>query len=229
MTLRVLFAAAALLAGCAAPAPLAEPTASPRRPLATATPVPTPVPSAQLPACQWATVARVVDGDTIVVRANGGEDRVRYIGVDTPETVAPGQPVQPYGPEASSFNRALVEGKQVCLEKDITDRDRYGRLLRYAWLADGRLVNEELLLAGLATVVTYPPDVKYVESRYLPAQRAAREAGRGIWAGNGRTPGSSNGAALASRAIGGQRKRPPAGSLFEPPVALGPRFLPATT
>ncbi|MCC6387793.1 MAG: thermonuclease family protein [Dehalococcoidia bacterium] len=212
---RVLLAATVLLTGCAAPAraPIADPTAtsplppssatviatpSPaiatppaatgsRPPASTATVVATP-PAAQLPACQWATATRVVDGDTIVVTINGAEDRVRYIGVDTPETVAPGEPVQPFGPEASALNRALVQGKQVCLEKDITNRDRYGRLLRYAWLADGRLVNEELLLAGLATVVTYPPDVKYVESRYLPAQRAAREAGRGIWAGSAFAP-----------------------------------------
>lgn len=217
MSPRVLFASAVLLTGCATATPVAEPPAprdgatrapqqtaagptrasSPPGPSATirsgAPTAPATPASAPLPACQWATATRVVDGDTIVVRIKGAEDHVRYIGVDTPETVAPGQPVQPFGPEASALNRTLVEGKQVCLEKDITDRDRYGRLLRYAWLADGRLVNEELLLAGLATVVTYPPDVKYVESRYLPAQRTAREAGRGIWAGSAFAPPAING------------------------------------
>ncbi|MFN8506489.1 MAG: thermonuclease family protein [Dehalococcoidia bacterium] len=213
MNPRVLFAAAVLLTGCATATPVAEPTSvsgetatrpagatatvpprtsTPPAPTATTRPgAPTPSPappSANLPACQWVTVTRVVDGDTIVVNINGTEDRVRYIGVDTPETVDPGQPVQPFGPEASALNRSLVEGKRVCLEKDLTNRDRYGRLLRYAWLADGTMVNEALLLAGLATVVTYPPDVKYVESRYLPAQRAAREAGRGIWAGSAFAP-----------------------------------------
>ena len=177
-------ACATILAGCvtAEPSPgaLDSPEASATgttRAAATSTPAP----AATLPACQWADVSRVVDGDTIVVRIAGAEDRVRYIGVDTPETVDPRKPVQAFGPEATSLNKSLVQGRRVCLEKDITERDRYGRLLRYVWLADGRLVNEELLLAGLATVVTYPPDVKYVESRYLPAQRAAREAGRGLW------------------------------------------------
>lgn len=136
-----------------------------------------------LPACAWAEAVRVIDGDTIVVLIAGAEDTVRYIGVDTPETVHPTRGVEPFGLEASAANRALVEGRRVCLESDITNRDRYGRLLRYAWLEDGTLVNEALLALGLAQVVTYPPDVKYVEPRYLPAQRAAREAGLGIWSG----------------------------------------------
>ena len=188
--MRPLFAAAAVLAfaaivaGCvtAEPTPgaLDSPEASATGTMRAAA-TPTPAPAATLPACQWADVSRVVDGDTIVVRIAGAEDRVRYIGVDTPETVDPRKPVQAFGPEATALNKSLVQGQRVCLEKDTTERDRYGRLLRYVWLADGRLVNEELLLAGFATVVTYPPDVKYVESRYLPAQRAAREAGRGLW------------------------------------------------
>jgi len=141
----------------------------------------TPNPSAELPACQWAEVVRVIDGDTIAVNIEGRPDTVRYIGVDTPETRHPTRGVEPFGEEASAYNRDLLEDGWVCLEKDITERDRYDRLLRYAWLEDGAFVNEALLLAGLARVVTYPPDVKYVESRYLPAQQRARDAGLGLW------------------------------------------------
>ncbi|MBK6661762.1 MAG: thermonuclease family protein [Thermoflexaceae bacterium] len=184
LPIAAVFASAAIVAGCvtAEPTPGALDSAEASATGTTrAAATSTPAAAATLPACQWADVSRVVDGDTIVVRIAGTEDRVRYIGVDTPETVDPRKPVQAFGPEATALNKSLVQGQRVCLEKDITDRDRYGRLLRYVWLADGRLVNEELLLAGFATVVTYPPDVKYVESRYLPAQRAAREAGRGLW------------------------------------------------
>lgn len=150
-------------------------------PAATA-PVPsTPVPSASLPTCQWADVVRVIDGDTIAVTIDGRQDTVRYIGVDTPETRHPTRGVEPFGREASAYNSQLLQDGRVCLEKDITERDRFDRLLRYAWLEDGTFVNEALLLAGLARVVTYPPDVRYVESRYLPAQQQARDAGLGIW------------------------------------------------
>lgn len=144
------------------------------------TPLPTPV-SVALPPCTWALVERVVDGDTVVVAYGERSERVRYIGVDTPETVAPGTPVQAFGPQASARNKQLVEGKQVCLERDVSERDRFGRLLRYAWLPDGTMVNEALVEAGLATVVTFPPDVKYHRERLLPAQASARDAGRGIW------------------------------------------------
>lgn len=134
-----------------------------------------------LPACDWAKVVRVTDGDTIRVKLDGREERVRYIGVDTPEVAGSPAGAEPFGAEASKANREMVEDERVCLERDITERDRYGRLLRYVWLADGTLVNEELLRLGLAQVITYPPDVKYVESRYLPAQDEAQAAGRGMW------------------------------------------------
>ena len=140
-----------------------------------------PVTGALPDGCEMARVTRVVDGDTIHVDRAGRDETVRYIGIDTPETKKPDTPVQPFGPEASALNTRLVSGKTVCLEADITERDRYGRLLRYVWLKDGTLVNERLLFEGLATVTTYPPDVKYVESRYLPAQEAARAARRGLW------------------------------------------------
>ncbi len=140
-----------------------------------------PGPTAPLPPCDWAKVQRVVDGDTVVVRLGGSEERVRYIGIDTPETVAPGRPVEPFGPEASERNRALLGGGWVCLEKDVSERDRFGRLLRHPWLPDGALLSEALVAEGLAVVVTFPPDVKYHESRFLPAQEAARASGVGIW------------------------------------------------
>jgi micrococcal nuclease len=130
-----------------------------------------------------ATVLRVVDGDTIVVDRGRGSERVRYIGVDTPETVKPGSPVEWMGKEASAANRALVEGRDVILERDVSEVDRFGRLLRYVWVAEGTgllLVNLELVRLGFAQVVTYPPDVRYVDL-YLDAQRAARDAGLGLW------------------------------------------------
>lgn len=125
-----------------------------------------------------ATVVSVVDGDTIKIE--GGEI-VRYIGMDTPETVAPGRPVECYGTEASRKNKALVQGKVVELERDVSNRDAYGRLLRYVWL-DGELINETLVREGYALVSTYPPDVKY-QSRLLEAQRQAQREGKGLWSG----------------------------------------------
>jgi micrococcal nuclease len=123
-----------------------------------------------------AYVARVIDGDTIEL-ADG--ERVRYIGINTPESVDPRRPVQCFGKEASAYNKELVQGEWVELETDITNRDKYGRLLRYIWLGDV-LINEQLLRDGYAQVKTYPPDVKYVD-RYRVAQTEAREAGRGLW------------------------------------------------
>ncbi len=126
-----------------------------------------------------ALVTRVVDGDTIEVEIGGQAYRVRYIGIDTPETVHPSKPVQCFGPEASARNKALVEGKTVGLEKDVSETDQYGRLLRYVWIG-AEMVNAALVRDGYAQVSTYPPDVKYQEM-FLELQRAAREEGRGIW------------------------------------------------
>lgn len=130
-----------------------------------------------------AMVVRVVDGDTIVIDRGRGAERLRYIGIDTPETVDPSRPVEWMGKEASAANRALVEGREVVLEFDVSEVDRYGRLLRYVWIQDGNvwtMVNLALVGAGFAQVVTYPPDVKYVDA-YLAAQRTARDQGRGLW------------------------------------------------
>lgn len=133
---------------------------------------------------ELATVVRVVDGDTIRVRIGDAEQRLRYIGMDTPESVAPGASVEPYASAASAANSRLVEGAQVVLEHDVSETDRFGRLLRHVWLErpDGwLLVDLELIRLGFAHVATFPPDVKYVEL-YLAAERAARGARRGLWA-----------------------------------------------
>ncbi|HWO73950.1 MAG TPA: thermonuclease family protein, partial [Dehalococcoidia bacterium] len=135
--------------------------------------------SAAAPGRETAIVVRVVDGDTIDVEIGGGTARVRYIGVDTPETVDPRRPVGCYGQEASARNRALVEGRAVELEKDVSETDAFGRLLRYVYV-DGTMVNETLVREGYAVVSTFPPDVKYAD-RFLAAQQEARAAGRGLW------------------------------------------------
>ena len=130
-----------------------------------------------------ARLVRVVDGDTLIVDRGHGQERLRYIGMDTPETVKPGSPVEWMGPEASAANRALVEGRTVVLEKDVSETDRYGRLLRHVWLREKSawlLVDLELVREGYARVSTYPPDVKYVDL-YLAAQVDAREHDRGLW------------------------------------------------
>ena len=127
------------------------------------------------------TVVNVVDGDTIDVLVDGVEMRVRYIGMDTPEVHSG---FEWLGAESSAANARLVEGKEVVLEKDVSETDQYGRALRYVWLHDGGewlLVNLELIRLGFAVVTTYPPDVKYVDDFYLPAQEVARTAGLGQW------------------------------------------------
>jgi micrococcal nuclease len=133
---------------------------------------------------QVALVVRVVDGDTIVIDRGYGPESLRYIGIDTPETVHPSEPVEWMGKEASDANRALVEGREVVLESDVSETDQYGRLIRYVWIRDGTswtFVNLVLVAAGLAQVATYPPDVRYVDT-YLAAQRTAQEHGLGLWA-----------------------------------------------
>jgi len=126
-----------------------------------------------------AQVVRVIDGDTFEVNLNGKTEKVRLIGVDTPETVHPIIGEEPYGKEASNFTKSQLEGKQVKLELDVQERDQYGRILAYVWL-NGKLFNEVLLREGYAQVATYPPNVKYVE-KFTAAQKEAREAGRGLW------------------------------------------------
>jgi micrococcal nuclease len=121
------------------------------------------------------------------VMVGGVEERVRYIGMDTPElnTSSPATP-DPYAEAATEANARLLAAGRLVLERDVSERDQYGRLLRNVWLErDGTwtLLNLALVAEGYAQVSTYPPDVKYVDT-LLAAQRAAREGGRGLWAGS---------------------------------------------
>jgi micrococcal nuclease len=128
-----------------------------------------------------ARVVRVVDGDTVVVRTGGHDERVRYIGVDTPESVKPGTPVQCFAKAASAANKRLVQGQEVRLVHDAEARDRYGRMLAYVYRSsDGLFVNAELVRRGYAKPLSIPPNVAHaVELRRLAA--AARREGRGLW------------------------------------------------
>jgi micrococcal nuclease len=123
---------------------------------------------------ETAMVTQVVDGDTVVID-NG--QRVRYIGIDTPEVYP--QP-EAGGMEAWQANRKLVEGKEVRLERDISETDKYGRLLRYIYV-NNTLVNAELVRLGLAEARAYPPDTKY-QKLLEQMEREAKQAGRGVWA-----------------------------------------------
>ena len=104
---------------------------------------------------------------------------VRLIGIDTPESVAPGEPVQCFAIEASSYTTERLEGERVRLQFDLERIDPYDRTLAYVWLGD-ELFNETLVREGYAFVTTYPPNVRYVD-RFRAAQREARSAGRGVW------------------------------------------------
>ena len=126
-----------------------------------------------------ARVVRVVDGDTIYVDLGGGEQYVRYIGIDTPETVKPGTPVQCFGPRAHAFNERLVEGRRVRLVFDRERRDVYGRLLAYVY-AGGRLVNAELVRRGYARTLTIAPNDAHAGLFHRLAAAAGR-AGLGLW------------------------------------------------
>lgn len=124
-------------------------------------------------------VERVVDGDTIQVLYKGKKESVRLIGVDTPETVHPSKPVQPYGPEASAFTKEHLTGKDVGLEFDVEQRDKYGRLLAYVWLGN-EMFNRTLVREGYAQMATFPPNVRHVDE-FKALQQEAREAHRGLW------------------------------------------------
>ena len=123
-----------------------------------------------------ATVVRVIDGDTILL-SNG--EKVRYIGINTPEVHHPTRGKEPYGEVAAEANRRLVEGKTVRLEFDVRQRDKYGRLLAYVYV-DGQMVNRTLVRDGYAEVATYPPNVRH-QDEFLKLQREAREQSRGLW------------------------------------------------
>jgi micrococcal nuclease len=124
-------------------------------------------------------VVRVVDGDTIYVQLADRVEKIRYIGVNTPEIHHPIKGEEPGGREAAAMNRRLVGGRAVRLELDVRSRDRYGRLLAYVWLGD-TMVNAELVRRGYAQVMTVPPNVRY-QDLFVKLQREARDAGRGLW------------------------------------------------
>jgi micrococcal nuclease len=126
-----------------------------------------------------ATVTNVVDGDTIDVDYEGGEERIRLILVDTPETKHPQMGVQPFGPEATDFTTSELAGEDVRLELGVEERDYYGRLLAYVFV-DGENFNQQLIEEGLARVAVYPPNTEYLDE-FEAAEEEARAAGIGIW------------------------------------------------
>ena len=130
------------------------------------------------------SVVRVIDGDTVVIQTGKEELTIRYIGIDTPETVKPNSPVECFGKEASKYNTMLVEGKNVQLEEDIKNTDSYGRLLRYVYVENDEgtliMVNKKLVEDGYAFAKSYPPNVKYQEI-FREAEAHAREKEKGLW------------------------------------------------
>ncbi|WJH36831.1 thermonuclease family protein [Paenibacillus sp. CC-CFT747] len=171
------------------PAPSVVPTASP---VATAAATTAPSPFASVTPSQTASpavndtklidvkIVKVTDGDTMDVSFGGKTESVRLLLVDTPETVHPDKPVQPFGPEASQFAKDTLTGKDVKMEIDVSERDKYGRLLAYLYVGD-HMFNEMLLEKGLARVAyIIPPNVKYVD-QFRAIEKKAQLAGVGIW------------------------------------------------
>ena len=146
-----------------------------------------------------ATIERIVDGDTLVVRITsrsqgpglgdafiGRSYPVRLIGIDTPESVDPRRPVECFGREAGYATSALVDGRTVRLVKDVEEADRYGRLLRYVYM-EAEMVNARLVANGYALAYTYPPNVRHAEL-FVRLEREARADERGLW-----SPGTCDG------------------------------------
>lgn len=127
-------------------------------------------------------VISVVDGDTFKIEFRGEIKSVRMIGIDTPEVKHPSEPVQCYGTEASLKTNELIEGKEVRLEQDVSQTDRYGRILAYVWV-DDVLINEKIVKEGYAFSSSYPPDIKYQDILDV-AEVYARENKLGLWAEN---------------------------------------------
>ena len=123
------------------------------------------------------TVTKIVDGDTIAIDTGA---KVRYIGINSPESVDPRKLVECFGKEASKYNSNLVLNKKIRLVKDVSEKDSYGRLLRYVYLVDGTFVNEKLVRDGYAAVMTVPPNVKF-SKLFAAAEREARQAESGLW------------------------------------------------
>lgn len=150
-----------------------------------------------------ATVTRVVDGDTMDVSyEDGSTQRIRFIGVNTPETKHPTKGVEFYGHEASNYTKDSLTGKSVYLQKDVSDTDQYGRGLRYVWLEipsdenseqeiRSKMFNAILVLNGYANVMTYPPDVKYAE-HFKAFQSEAKASNTGLWSNQSSESSSSS-------------------------------------
>lgn len=129
-------------------------------------------------------VTEVVDGDTFKIVIDGKTQKVRLIGMDTPESVSPDQSKNSeYGVKAFNYTKGLIEGKMVTLEFDVEKTDKYNRLLAYVYLEDGTMLNKKLLEEGYAKLATYPPNVKYVDE-FKAIQKEARKENRGFWAEN---------------------------------------------
>ncbi len=139
------------------------------------------------------SINHFIDGDTIAVNMNGTKETVRFIGVDTPETHKPNTPVQCYGPAAAAFTKTTIGTGSVRLEADPlnTDRDRYGRLLRYVYLQDGRLLNEILIQKGYGFYYPYFPFSK--KAQFAADGKAAMAAKVGLWGNCSPTPTDSGG------------------------------------
>lgn len=123
-----------------------------------------------------------MDGDTFwVIKSNGKEEKIRLIGINTPESRNTGRTqVEYFGKEASTYVKSLLSGRRVRLEYDVGRYDRYKRTLAYAFLEDGTFLNALLVKEGYANVATYPPNVKYVEL-FTKLEREARNNKRGLW------------------------------------------------
>jgi len=147
---------------------------------------------AQQPERQLRTVTRVIDGDTIVL---DNEEKIRLIGVDTPETHHPQKPVEYFGKEASNFTRNLVEGQRVLVETDpanshLGNKDKYGRTLAYVWNEQGKFVNAEIIEQGYGHAMTQYPFTYLNEFRAL--EQRARQKGTGLWTSNARVSRGSD-------------------------------------
>lgn len=172
----------------ATPAPAPAPALTPPAPPPAAEAPPQREPMQDAPRTIRAVVSRHVDGDTARFRIEGAEEKVRFIGVDTPEVFGGAEPL---GREASSYTRrAIPVGANVWLETDVENRDRHGRLLAYVWVEQpldstpgevrSKMLNARLVSAGYAKVYTFPPNVKYAEV-FRVLQVEARESNRGLW------------------------------------------------
>ena len=129
---------------------------------------------------ELARVTRVVDGDTIEVSLDGAIEDIRLLGIDTPESVKPDSPIECFGREASAAAEAFLANAEVTLVRDVEDRDRYGRLLRYVYVGE-EMANARLVVNGYATAFTYPPNVRHADL-FVRLEREARDNDRGLWA-----------------------------------------------